>query len=123
MGISVTIVGNSVGLLLLVEDEGSNVGTLLDGFDVGNLVRGLLDVGFVVVGVGALDGGPSSSSPEVSLGVGLDVDVVVGFDDDDGDPGAKKGTMGMSVVGRSEEETTDGAATVGMDVGLDVGLR
>jgi len=116
VGISVTIVGNSVGLLLLVEDEGSNVGTLLDGFDVGNLVRGLLDVGFVVVGVGALDGGPSSSSPEVSLGVGLDVDVVVGFDDDDGDPGAKKGTMGMSVVGRSEEE-------VGMDVGLDVGLR
>ena len=99
----------------MVEDEGSNVGPLLDGFDVGNLVlRGLLDVGFVVVGVGALDGGPSSSSPEVSLGVGLDV-YVVGFDDD-GDPGAKKGTMGMSVVGRSEEE-------VGMDVGLDVGFR
>ena len=98
----------------MAEDEGSNVGPLLHGFEVGNLVRGLLDVGFVVVGVGALDGGPSSSSPEVSLGVGLDVDVV-GFDDD-GDPGAKKGTMGMSVVGRSEEE-------VGMDVGLDVGLR
>jgi hypothetical protein len=84
------------------------------------LVRGFLDVGFVVVGVGALDGCPPSSSPEVLSGVGLDV--VVGFDDDD--PGAKKGTMGINVVGRSEEETDGaGTATVGMDVGLDVGLR
>jgi hypothetical protein len=86
------------------------------------LVRGFLDVGFVVVGVGALDGCPPSSSPEVLSGVGLDV---VGFDDDDDDdPGARKGTMGMNVVGRSEEET-DGAGTaaVGTDVGLDVGLR
>jgi hypothetical protein len=118
VGISVTIiVGNSDGR----PDEGTNVGNLLDGLDVGNLVRGLLDVGFVVVGVGALDGCPPSSSPEVSSGVGLDV---VGFDDDDDDPGAKKGTMGMNVVGRSEEETDGaGTATVGTDVGLDVGLR
>jgi hypothetical protein len=109
----------------LASDVGSNVGPLLDGLDVvGNLVRGLLDVGFVVVGVGALDGCPSSSSPEVVLVVGLDVDAV-GFDDDD-DPGAKKGTMGMNVVGRSEEETVGagtGTAAVGTDVGLDVGLR
>ena len=73
---------------------------------------------------GRPDGCPSSSSPEVAFGVGLDVDAV-GFDDDD-DPGAKKGTMGMNVVGRSEEETDGagtGTATVGTDVGLDVGLR
>ena len=71
-----------------------------------------------------MDGCPSSSSPEVVLVVGLDVDAV-GFDDDD-DPGAKKGTMGMNVVGRSEEETVGagtGTAAVGTDVGLDVGLR
>ena len=105
----------------IIEVEGDVVGLY-----VGNLVRGFLDVGFDVVVVGALDGGPSSSSPEVLSGVvGLDVvDVVVGFDDDDDDPGAKKGTMGMNVVGRSEEETDGaGTATVGTDVGLDVGLR
>jgi hypothetical protein len=54
---------------------------------------------------------------------------VVGFDDDD-DPGAKKGTRGIDVVGCFEDGAGTGTSTTavglldeGLDVGLDVGLR
>jgi len=50
---------------------------------------------------------------------------VVGFNVDDGDPGAKKGTSGINVVGCSEDGAGTGTTTAadGLDVGFDVGLR